>query len=126
MNEVDFKEESYSIIGACMHVHSKLGSGFLESVYSEALTIEFSKRGITFEKEKKLPVYYDGQLLKKYFIADFVCYGKIIIEIKSVKMIIEPHRLQTLNNIKSTQFQLGILINFGTPSLTYKRLINTK
>lgn len=120
-----YKEESYAIIGACMYVHSKLGAGFLESVYSEALEIEFQKRNIPFEKEKKLPVYYDNQPLKKYFKADFVCFDKIIIELKSAKMIIENHRQQTLNNIKSTNFQLGLLINFGTLSLTYKRVVNT-
>ncbi len=108
-----------------MYVHSKLGAGFLESVYSEALEIEFQKRNIPFEKEKKLPVYYDNQPLKKYFKADFVCFDKIIIELKSAKMIIENHRQQTLNNIKSTNFQLGLLINFGTLSLTYKRVVNT-
>lgn len=108
-----------------MEVHKKLGAGFLESVYSEALEIEFRKRNIPYEKEKKLPVFYGDEQLKKFFKADFVCYDKIIVEIKSAKMIIENHRQQTLNNIKSTKHQLGLLINFGTPSLTYKRIVNT-
>ncbi len=126
MEKIIFKEESYAIIGACMEVHSKLGSGFLESVYSEALEIEFNKRNIPFEKEKKLHVYYGDNILKKYFKADFVCYGQIILEIKSAKMIIESHIKQTLNNIVSTKFQLGLLVNFGTQSLTYKRVVNSK
>lgn len=125
MAELIYKEESYAIIGACVEVHKKLGARFLESGYSEALEIEFQKRNIPYEKEKKLPVFYDDELLKKYFKADFVCFDKIIVEIKSAKMIIENHRQQTLNNIKSTKFQLGLLINFGAPSLTYKRVVNT-
>lgn len=123
MVEIIYKDESYAIIGACMEVHKKLGAGFLESVYAEALEIEFKKRNIPFEKEKKLPVYYDDIPLKKYFKADFVCYDKIILELKSAKMIVNNHIRQTLNNVVSTKFRLGILINFGTPSLTYKRVV---
>ena len=125
MADLIYKEESYAIIGACMEVHKKLGAGFLESVYSEALEIEFRKRNIPFEKEKKLPVYYGDELMKKFFKADFVCYDKIIVEIKSAKIIIEAHKQQTLNNIKSTKFQLGLLVNFGASSLDYRRVINT-
>lgn len=125
MADLIYKEESYAIIGACMEVHKKLGAGFLESVYSEALELEFQKRDIPFEKEKKLSVYYGNELLKKYFKADFVCFDKIIVEIKSAKIIIEAHKQQTLNNIKSTKFQLGLLVNFGASSLDYRRVINT-
>jgi GxxExxY protein len=80
MSEIIFREESYKIIGACMEVHRKLGPGFLESVYSEALEIEFKHAGIPYGKEKKLPVYYDDQPLHKYFRADYMCYESIIIE----------------------------------------------
>lgn len=124
MTDILFKTESYKIIGACMEVHKKLGSGFLESVYSEALEIEFKTAGIPYEKEKKLPVFYDDKPLNKYFRADFVCYNSIIIELKATKFLIDTDRQQTLNNIKATKFKLGLLINFGTPSLTYKRIIN--
>lgn len=124
MAEIIFKEESYKIIGACITVHKKLGIGFFESVYAEALEVEFNKSKIPYTKEKRLPVYYDGQKMKKYFIADFVCYESIIIELKATKFTIDADIRQTLNNIKATQFRLGILINFGTPSLTYKRLTN--
>ena len=79
MTDIIFKVESYKIIGACMDVHKKLGSGFLESVYAEALQIEFKKSDIPYEHEKKLPVYYEDQPLKKYFKADFVCFNSIII-----------------------------------------------
>ncbi len=123
MTDILFKVESYKIIGACMEVHKKLGSGFLESVYSEALEIEFKGAGIPYEKEKKLPVYYEDKPLKKYFKADYVCYNSIIIELKAAKFLVDADRQQTLNNIKATKFKLGLLINFGTPSLTYKRIV---
>ena len=124
MVTIIYKNESYKIIGACMEVHKKLGSGFLESVYSEALELEFKNAGIPYEKEKKLPVFYDDKPLKKYFRADFVCYNSIILELKATNYIVEANRKQTLNNVKATNFKLGILVNFGTPSLTYKRIVN--
>jgi GxxExxY protein len=124
MATIIYKQESYKIIGACMEVHKKLGPGFLESVYSEALEIEFKNAGIPYEKEKKLPVLYDEKPLKKYFRADFVCYDTIIVELKAIKYTIEADRQQTLNNVKATNFRLGILVNFGTQSLTYKRIVN--
>lgn len=124
MADILFKNESYMIIGACMEVHKKLGSGFLESVYSEALELELKKVGIPYEKEKKLPVYYDDKVLNKYFRADFVCYNSIILELKATKFLIESDHRQTVNNVKATKFKLGLLINFGTPSLTYIRIVN--
>lgn len=124
MTEILFMEESYKIIGACMEVHKKLGSGFLESVYSEALELEFKKVNIPFEKEKKLPVYYEEKPLNKYFRADFVCYNSIILELKATKFLVDADRQQTLNNVKATKLKLRLLINFGTPSLTYKRIVN--
>ncbi|HSO89045.1 MAG TPA: GxxExxY protein [Draconibacterium sp.] len=107
-----------------MNVHKKLGAGFLESVYSEALEIEFKTAGIPYEKEKKLPVIYDDKPLNKYFRADFVCYNSIIIELKATKFLIDADHRQTVNNVKATNFRLGILVNFGTSSLTYKRIVN--
>lgn len=124
MSNILFKEESYKIIGAGMEVHKKLGPGFLESVYSEALQLEFKKVGVPFEHEKKLPVFYDDQPLKKYFRADFVCFNSIIIELKATKYLTDADRQQTLNNVKATRHKLGLLINFGTPSLTYNRVAN--
>jgi GxxExxY protein len=124
MTDILFKEESYKIIGACMEVHKKLGSGFLESVYSEALAMEFARADIPYEKEKKLPVYYEDKPMNKYFRADFVCFNSIIIELKATKFIIDADHRQTMNNVKATKFRLGLLINFGTPSLTYKRIVN--
>jgi GxxExxY protein len=126
MVNILYKEESYKIVGACMNVHKKLGPGFLESVYSEALEIEFQRADIPYEKEKKLPVLYEGKPLKKYFRADYICYDSVIIELKATKYSVDADIKQTLNNIKATNHKLGILINFGTPSLTYKRVINSR
>ncbi|MGD1007799.1 MAG: GxxExxY protein [Ignavibacteriaceae bacterium] len=120
-----YKEESYKIIGACMNVHKKLGHGFLESVYSEALEMEFINQKIPYKKEIKLSVYYDGQLLKKFFKADFVCFDSIILELKSANFITEADRKQAINYLKATKFKLALLVNFGTLSLTYKRIINS-
>lgn len=125
MADLIFKEESFKIIGACMEVHKKLGPGFLESVYSEALELEFNKAIITYEKEKKLPVFYDDKPLKKFFRADFVCFDSIIIELKATKFLIEADKKQTLNNVKATNFRLGLLVNFGEQSLKYYRFINS-
>ncbi len=124
MPHILFKEESYKIIGACMEVHKKLGAGFLESVYSEALELEFQSAGIIYEKEKKLPVFYDDQPLKKFFRADFVCYNAIIVELKATQYNVDAFVRQTLNNVKATNFKLGLLVNFGMPSLNYKRVVN--
>lgn len=125
MSELLFEEESYKIIGICMEVHKKLGTGFLESVYQEVLQKEFVKKDIPFEQQKKLQLYYDQVPLKKYFIADFVCFDKIIIEIKSVSFMNDKAKQQVINYLKATNFKLGLLINFGESSLKWKRVINT-
>ena len=84
MTTVLFKEESYTIIGCRMRVHSQLGSGFLEAVYEEALTKEFLKQAIPFERQVHLDLYYDGEKMKKTYRADFLCFQKIILEVKAV------------------------------------------
>lgn len=118
-----YKIESYEIIGACMEVHKTLGCGFLEAVYQEALAIEFTKREIPFQQEKRLSIQYKDHLLKKEYVADFVCYDKIILELKALSKLQSEHLSQILNYLKITQFELGLLINFGTTSLKYKRVI---
>jgi GxxExxY protein len=118
-----YKKESYMIIGACMEVHKQLGCGFTETVYQEALFREFQYREIPFRSEKKLTINYKGEDLRKYFIADFVCFDSIIIEIKAVSMISNEHTAQILNYLKASNLSLGLLINFGNTSLQYKRYI---
>jgi len=125
MSQLLFEEETYKVIGACMTVHKNLGSGFLESVYGEALKRELEKEEIPFETQKKLKVFYDGSELSKYFIADFVCYEKIILEIKSVSFLNKNLESQVINYLKATNKEVGLLINFGEKSLKWKRFINT-
>ena len=117
------KEETYQIIGAAMEVHSKLGSGFLEAVYQEALTIEFEKREIPYEREKKLEIKYKDQTLSKYYEADFICYDKIIVETKAINELSGIHEAQVINYLKATGLKIGLLINFGSESLEHKRLL---
>lgn len=108
-----YKEESYAINGAAFEVYKQLGYGFLEAVYQEALEVEFTKRNIPFDREKDLPIYYDGKPLKQTYRADFVCFGHIIVELKAVQNIEDSHRSQVFNYLKATGFRLGVLINFG-------------
>ena len=95
-----------------MQVYNTLGDGFLEAVYQEALAIELTKRGIPYEREKDLKIYYDGQELKQTYRADFVCYDNIIVEIKAVASLNDSHRSQVFNYLKATGFKLGLLFNF--------------
>lgn len=118
-----FKEECFQIIGACMSVHSELGCGFLEAVYQEALEIELKKKSIPDNREEKLNIYYKDHLLHKQYIADFICYDEIILELKAVKQMEDIHHAQILNYLKATNKKLGLLINFGANSLQYKRFV---
>jgi GxxExxY protein len=110
--EIHYKEESYKINGCIYAVNRKLGSGFLESVYQEALEIEFRNAKIPFEAQKKLRILYDGVPLNQYFVADFVCYDKIIVELKAVEKIRDEHKAQVINYLAATGMKLGILVNF--------------
>ena len=117
-------KESYDITGAAMHVYNTLGPGFLEAVYQETLAIEFKKRGIPYEQEKELKVFYDGQELKQTYRADFVCYGNIIVELKAVSELDNSHRSQVYNYLKATGYKLGIIFNFGSrEELQYERVV---
>ncbi len=121
MVDLLYADETYAIIGACMEVHRHLGHGFLEAVYSEALMAEFEERDIPYEINKELTIEYKGSpLLKKYY-ADFVCYDKILIEMKAVDKIAPPHTAQVLNYLKATKMRIGILANFGEASFNYKQ-----
>ena len=109
-----YRQESYEIIGAAFDVYNKLGHGFLEAVYQEAFEIELKKREIPYEREKEIKIYYDGQELKQTYRADFVCYDKIIVELKAVSKLDEAHHAQVYNYLHATNMKLGILLNFGS------------
>ncbi len=118
-----FKTESYNIIGACLEVHNKLGQGFLEAIYQEALSIEFDLRHIPYQRELALDISYKGHTLNKNYYADFLCYDKIILELKALSAINNNHEAQLLNYLKASGYKLGFLINFGEPSLKFKRMV---
>ena len=118
-----FKEECYQIIGAAMEVHTVLGAGFLEAVYQEALGIEFINCRIPYEREALLDVKYKGIVLDKKYVADFICFDEIIVELKTTEIIIPDHIAQVLNYLKATNSKLGLILNFGASKLQYKRVI---
>ncbi len=118
-----FKQETYQIIGCAMEVHKELGYGFLEAIYQEALEIEFLNQKIPYEREAPLPVYYKDIQLEKQYYADFICFDKIIVELKSVQELNKVHLKQILNYLKATESRLGLILNFGKESLEYKRII---
>ena len=116
-----YEHETYQIIGAAMKVHRVLGPGFTEKVYQEALAIEFTEQGIPFEREKEIHASYKGVVLEGTYIPDFICYDKIIVELKAVKELDDVHRSQAINYAKVAGFKLSLLINFGESSLVKER-----
>lgn len=104
-------------------VHKELGCGFLEAVYQEALAIEFTLQGIPFEREKEMDILYKGHPIGKKYRADFICYDKIIVELKAVEKLLPEFKAQTLNYMKMSNSKLGILANFGQSSLEVQRLV---
>ena len=127
MAEIIYKEESYKIIGACFEVYKQKGCGFTEPVYQECLKIEFELQGIPFVFEPIIQLEYKGKILNQYFKPDFVCYNKIIVELKAVSILIDENRAQTINYLNATNFELGLLVNFGHfPKLEYERFGNRR
>jgi len=122
-----YKEESYAIIGACMAVYKSKGCGFLEPVYHECLAIEFEIRGISFASKPLQTLEYRWRTLVQTFAPDFVCYDKIILEIKAASALVDEHRAQVLNCLSATGCELALLVNFGHyPRLEYERLLSRK
>ena len=121
-----YEEESYSIIGAAIAVHQELGNGFLEAVYQEALEKEFQIRNIPYKREVPLTIYYKNEPLNKFYAADFICYDRIIVELKALSAITNEHKAQVLNYLKASRLNLGIIMNFGKQSLEHKRIIKEK
>ncbi len=124
MAEILFKEESYTIIGACFNVYKDKGCGFLEPVYQECCEIEFAFQKIPFLSQTELELTYRGQILRQRYKPDFICFQKIIVELKAVSALADEHRAQLLNYLHATKMKLGLLVNFGHyPKLEYERIV---
>jgi GxxExxY protein len=123
MGDIIYQEDSYKIIGICMEVHRILGKGLSEIVYKDALEYEFGCHKVPFCREKKYDVIYKDVILNHSFVADFVVYDKIILEVKAIEKLIDTHKKQTLNYLGITRKNLGLLVNFGEPSLKYERIV---
>jgi GxxExxY protein len=122
--ELLYKDESYTISGACFEVYKEKGNGFVEPVYQECLELEFGLQKIPFSSQTALRLAYKGVELKQRYIPDFLCFDKIIVELKAVKQLSDEHRAQVLNYLKATGLRLGLLVNFGHyPKLEYERII---
>ena len=120
----DNDPETYAILGAAMQVHSELGRGFLESVNQDAFEKELSLQKIPFQREVKMTVCYRGVELPSYFVADFVCYTNIIVELKAMTEMAGAEKAQVLNYLKVSGFKRGLLLNFGKERLDYERIAN--
>jgi GxxExxY protein len=127
MTTIIYKEESFRILGACFEVYNQKGFGFTEPVYQECLSFEFSIQEIPFVGQPEVNLSYKGKPLTQFFKPDFICYEKIIVELKTASAIVDAHRAQTINYLNALGFELAILVNFGQfPRLAYERLANTK
>jgi GxxExxY protein len=124
MAEIFYKEESYRIMGACFEVYKEMGCGFLEAVYQECLEIELASQGVDFRPRADLVLRYKERVLKQVYIPDFICWEKIILEIKAVKELAPEHRAQVHNYLHATGCKLAILVNFGHyPKVEYERVV---
>jgi GxxExxY protein len=127
VTEIIYKKESYAITGACFEVYNAKGCGFLEPVYHECLAIEFEHQRIPAISKPSLTLSYRGRMLLQTYQPDFVCFEKIILELKTVSRLADEHRAQLLNYLHATGFELGLLVNCGHyPKLEYERIAKTQ
>jgi GxxExxY protein len=126
IQDLIYKEEVYAIMGGCFAVYKDKGCGFLEPVYQECMEIEFDYLKLPAVPQPQLALAYRGRTLRQTYRPDFICYGKIVLELKAVSALVDEHRAQVLNYLNATGFQLGLLVNFGHyPMLEWERIVNT-
>jgi len=119
-----YREESYAIMGACFEVYREKGCGFLEAVYQECLAIEFGLQNLPFREQVPLHLAYKGRPLNQRYVPDFICYDKIVLELKALSQLTDEHRAQVHNQLRATGHKLGLLVNFGHyPKLEYERIV---
>jgi GxxExxY protein len=124
MSNIIYKDESYAIQGAVFEVYKEMGNGYLEAVYQECLEIEFNTKNIPFISQPMLKLKYKKWDLKKSYKPDIICFDKIIVELKGVRIITREHLAQVLNYLKATELKLGLIINFGAyPKVEIKRIV---
>ena len=123
-SNIIFKEESYRIMGACFEVYKEKGCGFVEPVYQECLEMEFGMQGVLFQPQVGLALAYKGRPLKQKYVLAFICFEKIILEIKAVSQLNDEHRAQVHNYLRATGYRLGLLVNFGHyPGVEHERIV---
>jgi len=118
-----YPEECFKINGAIFEVHKELGPGLMEKVYQEALEKELILQGIPFEREKSFTIMYKGEALEQKYIADFVIYDKIVVELKAVDELLPVHTAQVINYLAITGYKLGLLVNFNAEKITPERIV---
>jgi GxxExxY protein len=124
MNELIHQEETYRILGACFEVYRNKGCGFLEGVFQECLQIEFQLQDIPAKAQVPMQLEYKGQPLKQHYVADFICYDKVILELKAVSKLADEHRAQIQNYLHATRLRVGLLVNFGHfPKVEHERFV---
>lgn len=124
MNKLIHEELTYKILGACFEVYREKGCGFLEGVYQECLEYEFELQGLEARSLVQIPLSYKGRPLTKSYIADFVCFGQVLLELKAVSALIDEHRAQVQNYLHATGLRVGLLVNFGHyPKIEHERFV---
>ena len=124
MTTLIHEKETYDILGACFEVYKEKGCGFLEAVFQESLEIEFQLRGIAALPHVPMSLEYKGRPLRATYIADFICWDKVIVEIKAVSKLTDEHRAQIQNYLHATKLRVGLLVNFGHfPMVEYERFV---
>lgn len=122
-NELLYKDECFQLVGFCMDVHRELGPGQNEILYKDAFVVDLTRANVPFIREQKFEASYKGVVLPHHYFADFVIAGKILFEAKAVERLTDAHFRQTLNYLAISKLRLGLLVNFGGPSLEWKRVI---
>lgn len=124
MSHLIYQEETFQVLGACFEVYREKGCGFLENVFQECLVYEFELRNIPVVAQLPLQLTYKGKPLRQHYVVDFVCFDKIVLELKAVSKLIDEHRAQTLNYLHATGMKVGLLVNFGHfPMIEHERFV---
>jgi GxxExxY protein len=124
MSKLILEQETHRILGACFEVYKEKGCGFVEPVYQECLELELASQGIEFLAQQEIGLSYKGRLLRQTYRADFVCFGKVIVEIKAVSALTDEHRAQLMNYQRATGLRVGLLINFSHyPGVEHERFV---